>query len=485
MNVPAPPTLNPPPLLTDTNDPQVFNTKVSNFLPDFAVVSTYMDVSNNFVYATSQTIDAAAQQVASDLSASNTVLAQINSNGASFVSAAAGFAQDAEASAILAGASIQGTLQQASIGSIATVALSGSDKVLAYAPFQSRVAKTSGPAQSVSIDQTDIHVLRIDEPVVTLSLASFQADALSDSDHCELIIQHEYVDEAIASYLPTGITFPSQQLSQPRTFAFGQKDTRAYILDRSTRTIRQFNIPEGEPISAAVSSQSLTVLNAQATPYDFVRYEPLSKMFLLNVTPYQIFEYNEQVPGDISSCVATQFFSLNLPQTPASMCLSSDGSRFLLADIQGRLFELILNTPGTISNGGQISQIGTLAGPVQAIQFGSDDTEFYVMNDQGMTNYIEHFACPTPGTASGYSAIGQIPLTGVNFHSFAFDHLHKRLVTMQNYANTIIEYETQTGSVVFQPPLDVVLPPLGQSFAYDVISSDRGASFEVLHVSEV
>jgi hypothetical protein len=451
------------------SDPQVYSITALEWAGDWENQALFVDASNGYIEQESAAVAAAAQQAAQT---------------PQYAQAAAGHAQDAAQYAALSGASIQGTLQSANIGEVAVVVPDGQAKKIAYATPQSRFAETTGAAQSIQIDQTDVHHLVIDQPVVTASFQTFSPGSLADTDTCRLVISNRYLDESISSYMATGSVLDiSPGYSDPLALSVNSSGTRLYVLDRLTRLIWQYNVEEGADLSTAIAGPTSPVLNS---PYGLQRYESGSKVLIYDAFPGAIHEYDEATPGEISSIIFRHAHSVGFTNTPATMALSPDGRRIILATIQGFVYETSLQTPGSVVGASVPAQMGDLSpivGDPLSISFNRDGTKFYALGRGTTANTLAEFNCPNPGTISGWQYTGNSLTLPFHTSAFCFSANFEHLFWLNAASDEIFEYRTQVGALIFQPPLtgsDVPVPTVGQKSVIEALTRDRGVTIETL-----
>ncbi len=169
----------------------------------------------------------------------------------------------------------------------------------------------------------------------------------------------------------------------PTGVVFNNNGTKLYVIGEENAAIYEYNLSTPYDISTAVYNDNLSVSSQDIYPQDLIFNNNGTKLYIVGIEHYKVYEYNLSTPYDISTGVYNDdLYVGNQDEDPKGIAFNNNGTKlYVMGEYNSKVFEYNLSTPYDISTGiyNDFLDVSDIEGNAESIAFNNDGTKLYIV----------------------------------------------------------------------------------------------------------
>lgn len=204
----------------------------------------------------------------------------------------------------------------------------------------------------------------------------------------------------------------SGESTVPWGIFFSPNGSIMYILDLTLHTIFQYSLSTPWDIStASYSGNKFTTGSEAASPSGIFFRNNGTKMYILEITTFSVYQYSLVTPWDISTAVydSVSFSMAGIVASDYDLFFKPDGSKMYVVDVTPtKVFQFTLSTPWDISTASYDSifvNVGGQATYPHGLFFKPDGTKMYIVDYDSLNVYQYTLSTPWVISSAIYDSV--------------------------------------------------------------------------------
>lgn len=259
-------------------------------------------------------------------------------------------------------------------------------------------------------------------------------------------------DISTAAFDDTPVNFFAVSLDKsPTDVSFKSDGTKMYVLDDSTRDVKEHNLSTAWDVSTSSYVQAFSVSTQETSPKGLFFKNDGTKMYVIGLTGDDVNEYSLSTAWDISTASYVQNFSvIGEDVSPQDVFFKSDGTKmYVLGDAGNDVNEYNLSTAWDISTASYVTNFSVSAQETtpRGLFFKNDGTKMYVLGDAG--DDVNEYSLSTAWDVSSSSYVQSFSLiqqsfSGATPEGLFFKDDGTKMYVIVEYIDTVYQYDLST-----------------------------------------
>lgn len=237
----------------------------------------------------------------------------------------------------------------------------------------------------------------------------------------------------------------------PTDVSFKSDGTKMYVLDDSTRNVKEYDLSTAWDVSSSSYVQAFSVSVQETFPKGLFFKNDGTKMYVTGISGVDVNEYSLSTAWDVSTASYVQNFSVSVEDSaPGDVFFKSDGTKmYMLGAGDDDVYEYSLSTAWDISTASYVQNfsIGSQETNPTGLFFKNDGTKMYVIGTAG--DDVNEYSLSTAWDISTSSYVQNFSLIQQSFSSATPEGLFfkddgTKMYVIVEYIDTVYQYDLST-----------------------------------------
>jgi len=258
-------------------------------------------------------------------------------------------------------------------------------------------------------------------------------------------------DLSAAAFDDTPVNFFAVSVDDSPTDVFFKSDgTKMYVLDDSTRNVKEYNLSTAWDVSSSSYVQAFSVSSQEIYPAGLFFKNDGTKMYIIGFSGDDVNEYSLSTAWDVSTASYVQNFSVSGQDiAPSDVFFKSDGTKmYMLGNDNNDVYEYSLSTAWDISTSSYVQNfsISSQESTPRGLFFKNDGTKMYVI---GQSENVYEYSLSTAWDISSASYVQSFSLVQQYFSLITPEGLFfkddgTKMYVIVEYIDTVYQYDLST-----------------------------------------
>jgi len=258
-------------------------------------------------------------------------------------------------------------------------------------------------------------------------------------------------DLSAAAFDDTPVNFFAVSVDNSPTDVFFKSDgTKMYVLDDSTRNVKEYNLSTAWDVSSSSYVQAFSVSSQEIYPAGLFFKNDGTKMYITGLSGDDVNEYSLSTAWDVSTASYVQNFSVSGQDiAPSDVFFKSDGTKmYMLGNDNNDVYEYSLSTAWDISTSSYVQNfsISSQESTPRGLFFKNDGTKMYVI---GQSENVYEYSLSTAWDISSASYVQSFSLVQQYFslvtpEGLFFKDDGTKMYVIVEYIDTVYQYDLST-----------------------------------------